>query len=304
MSLVLPPRYVELVQDATLKAFWRKPALRAFLRRCGIVEKHLSTWAADETKRIFLDRTFPLLERSDKGVSAIHRMAQALCEQASFPDLEGWEDSATKKSNAKEAVEALRDYRVRAAAAAREERDKKETLSRVRAVQQEQRKRSDTLSTLNERLTELSRSIGTQTAGYSFQDWFYEVCDHFEVSNRRPYTTGGRQIDGSLTIAGTTYLVELKFTSKQIGPLEVGDFHKKVVSKADNTMGIMVSISGFSQVAVLEASGPRTPLLLMDYRHIYHLLGGTISLTELVERIRRHSSQTGEALLLPEDFGG
>jgi hypothetical protein len=106
-----------------------------------------------------------------------------------------------------------------------------------------------------------------------------------------------------LTVDGTTYLVELRFTGDQVGSPDVGDFHKKVVSKADNTMGIMVSISGFSSVAISEASGPSTPLLLMDHRHIYFVLGGTITLGELVARIRRHSSQTGEAFLPPELFG-
>ena len=36
-----------------------------------------------------------------------------------------------------------------------------------------------------------------------------------EVDHRRPYVTEGRQIDGSITVDGTTYLVELKFTAQQ-----------------------------------------------------------------------------------------
>jgi hypothetical protein len=39
-------------------------------------------------------------------------------------------------------------------------------------------------------------------------------CD---VEHRRPYVAGGRQIDGSITLDGTTYLVELKFTTKKLG---------------------------------------------------------------------------------------
>jgi hypothetical protein len=46
----------------------------------------------------------------------------------------------------------------------------------------------------------------------------------------------------------------------------------KVLSKADNTMGIMVSMSGYSSVAVNEASRDKTPLLLFDYKHLYLLL--------------------------------
>ena len=64
-----------------------------------------------------------------------------------------------------------------------------------------------------------------------------------EIPNRKPYVHGGRQIDGSLTLSGTTYLVELKFTAEQAGVGNIDTFFKKVSSKADNTMGIMVSIS-------------------------------------------------------------
>jgi hypothetical protein len=69
-------------------------------------------------------------------------------------------------------------------------------------------------------------------------------------------------------------------------------------------MGIVVSISGYSETAISEASGRRTPLLLMDHRHLYLALGGVVSFDEIVDRVRRHASQTGEALLAPERFGG
>ena len=128
--------------------------------------------------------------------------------------------------------------------------------------------------------------------------------DFFEVTNRRPYTADGRQIDGSITVSGTTYLVELKFTRDQAGAQDIDSLLKKVHDKADNTMGIMVSMSGYSETAVSGASGPRTPLLLMDHQHIYLALSGVSSFSEIVDRIRRHASQTGEALLPPDRFGG
>ena len=63
------------------------------------------------------------------------------------------------------------------------------------------------------------------------------------------------KFDGSLTLAGTTYLVELKFTTSQADATDIDTFFKKVTSKADNTIGVMVSISGYSSVAKNEASG-------------------------------------------------
>jgi hypothetical protein len=128
--------------------------------------------------------------------------------------------------------------------------------------------------------------------------------DLSEIISRRPYVSNGRQIDGSVTVEGTTYLVELKFTANQAGAPDIDTFFKKVTSKADNTMGLMVSISGYSSVAVTEASSDRTPLLLLDYNHIWAILKGTYTFVDVVRRVRRHASQTGQAFLTIGEFSG
>lgn len=305
MRYQLPPHYLELVTDAALKSYWRKQALRTFLRRSGVSESFLATWANEETKRDLLNRLFPKLEQAgDSGIRLVNRMADALIQQTSFPDLEGWEDSAQKKINANQAVTALKEYRDAQHKEAEQEREKKVAKKRADDIQEEIRQRQCNLQKLSDRLAELSKRLGTQQAGYDFQKWFYDVADYFEVINRRPYVSAGRQIDGSLTVDGTTYLVELKFTREQSGSSDIDSLHKKVTSKADNTMGILVSISGFASVAINEASGPKTPLLLLDHQHIYLLLNSLITLEELICRVRRNSSQTGDAYLPARDFGG
>ena len=45
------------------------------------------------------------------------------------------------------------------------------------------------------------------------------------------------------------------------------------------------------------ASGPRTTLLLFNDSHIDLVLSGGMTLQEIIERARRHLSQTGEAYL-------
>ena len=69
-------------------------------------------------------------------------------------------------------------------------------------------------------------------------------------------------------------------------------------------MGVMVSMAGYSSVAKREASGERTPMLLLDHNHLYAVLGGIMALGDLIDRVRRHASQTGEAYLAVSDFGG
>ena len=298
------PHLLHLVGDAALKSFWRKPTLRHFLRRCGISQAALSSWTTEETKRDFLDRLLPLIERSPRASSVISYMARTLAEQNSFPDLDGWEDSAEKKKLAVGAVNALRQYLAQQHERANEVREREEAQKRVRAIQEHTRQQHQSLSTLEDRLRELSTKLGSQGAGYDFQTWYYDLLDYYEVPTRRPYVTEGGQIDGSVTVQGTTYLNELKFTTDQAGAPDVDVFYRKVQDKADNTMGIMVSISGYSSTAIDAASGPRTPLLLLDHSHLYLLLTGSMTFPELVDRVRRHASQTSRAYLPVRDFSG
>lgn len=298
MRAAIPPYYLELVSDAARKSFWRKGKLATFLRRCHISEKFLASWHQDESKRDFLERLFPLLEeQGDRGLRLINEMADALVQQTTFPDLQGWEDADQKIADAKEAVAALKQYREsqrEQAATAREQRVAKE---RAQAIHDEIRSRQTSLSSLDEELKLLIPLLGTSEGGYKFQDWFFKLVDHFEVVSRRPYISNGRQIDGSLTVDGTPYLSEIKFTASQTDPTDVDSLLAKVNSKADNTMGVLFSMSGFSPIAKKQASGSRGVLLLFDHNHIYLLLSGVCTLQELIARVRRHAAQTGEAYL-------
>jgi hypothetical protein len=303
LRAAIPPHYLDLVADAALKSYWRKRALALFLKRCGVKEAFLATWAAEESKRDLLHRLFPRLEDSgDAGLRLVNRMADSLIQQASFPDLIGWEDSKQKIADATTSVDALRTYRNAQQVQAATEKEKAEARKRATEINAEIKARATDLTKLEDELTELSKQLGSAAAGYAFQDWFYKLADYFEVASRRPYVVVGRQIDGSITVDGTTYLVELKFTREQSDAIDIDSLLAKLGGKADNTMGVMFSVSGYSSVAIKGASGPKGLLLLFDHSHLYLLLHGGVSMEELICRVRRHASQTGEAYLGPSHF--
>jgi hypothetical protein len=304
MTKRLAPTFVAAVYEATLKSYWRRSALRRFLRQAGIAESFLATWASQESKRDFLDRLFARLPEQTRGQDIILNIAKDLAAQETFPDLRGWEDSEAKLRDAQGAVLALRRALNSIDDQVQSESQQRSARERRQKMQDEARRSRETLEKLTSRLNHLAARLGAQEAGYEFQNWFYDLMTFFEVMNRRPYVSGGRQIDGSVTVSGTTYLVELKFTREQAGAPDIDSVLKKINDKADNTMGIMLSMSGYSGVAVSEASGRRTPLLLMDHRHLYLALGGGATFSEIIDRVRRHASQTGEAFLAPERFGG
>jgi hypothetical protein len=304
MAAKITPRFIELTYEAALKSFWRKGALRKFLGGTNVPDTFIATWAGDESKREFLDRVFQKLQATDLGRAVIFEMASALSEQTSFPDLRNWEDSDQKIADARKAVVELNACLRAQDEEVRSEREREVAKMRARDERQRIQRGLTDKQKLQDRLNALHPAVGTQQGGYDFQDWFYDLLDFCEIQNRRPYVSAGRQIDGSLTLDGTTYLVELKFTSGQADATDVDSLRSKVDDKADNTMGILVSISGYSSVAIKQASGRKTALLLLDAMHLYMFLAGSLSFQDVVLRVRRHASQTGEAYLPSSGFGG
>jgi hypothetical protein len=304
MALKITPHLVQLTYEAALKSFWRKESLRKFLRQSHVAEAHLSTWSSEESKRELLDRTFASLQRSEKGKAVIGEMAIFLAEQTTFPDLRNWEDSATKIQDASKAVAELKSLIARQAEDVRSEREREAAKVKAREERQAVQRERTSLGQLMQRLDGLAPQMGTSQGGYAFQDWFYDFVAFAELDHRRPYNSAGRQIDGSITIDGTTYLVELKFTGDQAGGPDIDIFRGKVESKADNTMGLFVCMSGYSSVAIKDASGKKTTLLLFDASHIYLMLTGGMQFQDVIRRVRRHASQTGESYLAVASFGG
>lgn len=304
MAAKITPRLIELTYEAALKSYWRKNALRKFLRASYVSESFLAAWAEAESKRDLLDRMFLTLQKTDKGKAVIYQMARNLSEQRTFPDLRNWEDSDQKIQDAHKAVQELKHYLREQDEEITSERDRAEAQQRAREEREKIQRSLTDKAKLQQELDAMHIKIGTQDGGYEFEDWFYRMLDYCEITNRRPYKTGGRQIDGSMTLDGTTYLVELKFQKDQAGAPDVDSLKAKVSKMADNTMGVMLTMSGYSSVAISDASGNKTTILLLEASHLYLFLSGSMGFDDILSRVRRHASQTGEAFLPVNKFSG
>ena len=65
----------------------------------------------------------------------------------------------------------------------------------------------------------------------------------------------------------------------------------------------LATIGAGGSGATEAASGERTPLLLLDFNHLYFILGGMMTLPEVINRVKRHAAQTAEAYLAVKNFG-
>jgi hypothetical protein len=75
MCQSLLSHFIDLVRDALLKSFWRKPTFRQFLWRHRVKDSFLVTITSEETTRETLNRLFPKLEKTDEGRLAIKQMS-------------------------------------------------------------------------------------------------------------------------------------------------------------------------------------------------------------------------------------
>lgn len=299
----IPRQFLELVHDALLKSFWRKSALRHYLRASGVSEAALSKLDPGATKRDWLDELIPRLEAARKGPALIAQMARSLAEQTAFPDLENWDDSPEKIREAELAVMALGQYIARKEDE-RESEAEREAICNRAAESRARAARSQTdLAGLRERLDGLSTCMGTPGAGYEFQAWFFDLLDSFEVENRRPSFAAGRLVDGSLAIDGQTYLVDLRFTGPPAEAAVIESFRDRVKSEPADILGIMLSMSGYSALAVDRAALAQGRLLLLDFTHVYMVLQGVEAFPNVVRRLRRYSSRTGSPYLVATNFG-
>ncbi|MNP75502.1 hypothetical protein D3C76_1725690 [compost metagenome] len=74
-------------------------------------------------------------------------------------------------------------------------------------------------------------------------------------------------------------------------------FSGKISRKLDNTLGLFLSINGFSSDAVLIHSAGRSTILLMDGIDLLAVLENRIDFVSLIIRKRRYASQTGNIYL-------
>lgn len=305
MSKILSPYFVNLTQDACLKAFWHKRALKDFLRQCLISAETLSRLDETEYKSRFLSFLFSELVkyRDEKHNNVILLIAKSLVEMATFPDLAGLEDSKQKVAAAIEARDALkREYEkleLSYIATGDNEARLAEKLRRDEFAAHEQRH-----AEFVKRLADLQRRAGEQKAGYDFEDWIYAFLTFNDIQARKPYKDpSGRQIDGAAVIDGNNFLVEAKCTRQLTDVTEIDSFRAKIHTKADNTLGLLVSMSGFDKEAIDEAAKGRTPFVLIDGNHLFNLVAPRrFSIKEIILRVLRHAAQTGIPYLSVQEF--
>jgi restriction endonuclease Mrr len=104
------------------------------------------------------------------------------------------------------------------------------------------------------------------------------------------------QIDGAFAFGTDHYVLEAKWWKDAIGRRELDVFKTNIERKGKNTLGLYISINGFTADAVAVYSFS-TPFITMDGLDFMAVLDQRIRLDELIRRKKRHASETGHCSL-------
>ena len=124
-----------------------------------------------------------------------------------------------------------------------------------------------------------------QRRGYLLQDLMNRLFDAFEIPVHESFTRneGAEQIDGAFQINGWFYLAECRWRQKRSDPAELGAFGAKIGRSGKQTMGLFLSIHGWSEnVPKLLKQNPEKAVILMQGFDLRAILCGEVDLRDYI----------------------
>jgi len=291
----LNPAAIIALKEALAQIYWYKKDLRSFLINTLENSPILSNINWDDYKRNITDLLVESLARNESRYKdELLRLFTATAAINDFSHLEYLDDGKEKAARAKKAVEALRKY----TSGYQEIWEEKQHSDERRTAYTEKLERVSSfkaqLEKLNKEYCQLVVSSNLQERGYRLETILKQLFELFDLDPKASFKIEGEQIDGAFTFDGTDFLFEAKWQNELIRANALDSLASKVQRKLDNTLGLFLSINGFSQEGINAHSSGRRVLLLMDGGDIMAVLDERITLPELLKRKRRHAAQTGE----------
>ena len=290
-----PPEIIHALKDALKTAYWYKSDLRLFLQACEVPHGVIATQAwhdPQEYKVKIVSKVIDdLIAQGDAGLGAMRRLIKGLLGIPSFRHLEVLEDGPSKVSNARQSVEHLRELVLAHDSELIVEKEARSVLQDkiVRAFD----KRTEEIERLRARFFELVALDDPNKRGIYFEKFLYDLFLAHDLNPRGSFRIVGEQIDGAFEFESTQFLLEAKWVKNPLGSSEIGSFAQKVERKLNNTLGLFVSLNGFTGEGLQAIRGSRPCTILMDGQDLAIVLQGFLDLRELLKRKIRYAAQTG-----------
>ncbi len=281
------------LKEALCAIYWYKNDLRSFLDKC-IYDKNILTnvnW--DNYKRQIVSDVIDMLYDQEKYIGDLRRLLNEVCQMDNFYHLEQLEDGNKKAEKAKNAVKALKslvdthDKKIK---------DQDEIIKRRKAAAEKLNSNQAVMKKLeeiNERYSKLILSGKPQQRGYELEQIMYDMFLLFDLDPKASFKNIAEQIDGAFSLEGTDYLFEAKWQKYVSNASDLDSFSGKIGRKLENTLGLFLSINGFSEDAVKIYSMGKSTIILMDGADLMAVFEGRIDFISLLLGKKRHAAHTG-----------
>ena len=298
MAKQLSPAAIVGLKDALCAVYWYKADLRSFLQQCLSNTALLATLNWENYKRqIVSDLIDYLCRDQEKYVGELTKLCYAVTEMGSFEHLENLEGGAEKAARARVAVTQLRKMVQPHQEAAKEGDELKERQRRAAEKLKSNVAVRRALEDLKGRYMALVVSTNAQARGFELEKIMLDLFELFDLDPKAAFRNIGEQIDGAFACAGTDYLFEAKWQTAPVGAAALDAFSSKVRRKLENTLGVFLSINGYSADGIGLHSTGGAVMLLMDGADLMAVLEERIDFVSLLLRKKRHAAQTGSIYL-------
>ncbi len=286
------------LKEALCSVYWYKSELRGFLQLCLSDPTILSRVNWDNYKRqIASDVVDFLVANPDAHLGDLTKICFELCKISDFSHLKPLDDGPQKVEKARSAINQLKqlvephqDAKKEQDAISKRQEQAAKKLRENAAVRQK-------LEAIRNRYMVLISSDNAQGRGFELEKVMYELFELFDLDPKVSFRNVGEQVDGAFSLDGTEYLFEAKWQKEMVNKADLAAFSEKVTTKLENTLGVVLSINGYSPDGVAAHQAGGASILLMDGGDLMAVLEERIDFTSLLLRKKRHAAQTGSIYL-------
>jgi len=289
---------INALKKALTTVYWYKSDLRSFLDHTITNKQILSYLNWEDYKRNICSRLVDLLVKNEeKTQNDLLKLIYELSNMNDFTHLRQLDDGEEKERNAKESVAALRKL---SKGHLEQIKEQEEIEKRRQKVYQEQLGKTavkEKLEEIKKDFYSLVSSSDHQKRGFQLEKLLKDLFELFDLDPKASFRVVGEQIDGMFTFENNDFLLEAKWHKDPIDISSLDSFSGKLNRRLENTLGLLISINGFSPDAIQAHSTGRRLMILMDGSDLMAVLEGRIDLIQLLARKRRYAAQTGNIYL-------
>ncbi|ACV33995.1 hypothetical protein [Accumulibacter sp.] len=298
MAKQLSPAGIMALKEALCSVYWYKSELRGFLQLClsnpGILNKF--NWE-NYKRQIASDIVDYLVIDPAAHLGDLTKVCYELCKLTDFSHLKPLDDGPQKVEKARNAVNQLKQLVEPHQDVKKEQDDIKRRQELAAKKLRENAAVRQKLEAIKARYMALVGFDNAQSRGFELERVMYELFELFDLDPKASFKNLGEQIDGAFSLEGTEYLFEAKWQKELVNKADLAVFSDKVRTKLENTLGIFLSINGFSQDGVTAHQAGGASLLLVDGGDLMAVFEERIDFISLLLRKKRHAAQTGQIYL-------